>query len=621
MSMAEDSRRGRAVVTFVNRTCGAVLVCFALGASAGAAAAAAPGRWLARYEVGFRPSETGVPAAHIAVTLQWIGKTSARPASVEVDMADDGFPGGYGAHVRGFEPVVRAADATSATSPAELLSAAAGRYRVPVQSDGLAAYRYSVVLEHAAEGWGPGPDEAPYRFEGGAFWTGRSLFITPPGDARVEVMFAAPQGERVSLSFAPMRGRPGWYEVRDTQRLRDSFLMVGRHRESVLTVNDAVVVLALGGGLADSMPQVEESLRMFLRASEGVFGGAPPARILVAGNLAASGGSLYGGGFADDLSFLAGEPLGADNAARWRPFLCHEVLHLWNGNAIRFEAAQQYWFSEGTTEYYAHTLQARTQLSDEASFLEIVRRKAAAYLGAAGSTSLLAAGDDKFLSQALVYDGGALAALLLDLQIRAATDSRRSLDDVMARLYRTARRRPGRDTTLADIGSALAAAAGRPMDDFLSRHVSGAEPLPLAETLALAGLDLRTEIADRPELMAVLGGLLRCPSVTSTPEGLRVLRSESDAIRPGDLIVGLAGNPVRSFDDVRRAAIHLEPAGRSSVAVLRGGERLDIDVMLGGQPGDPIPRTQHVDVVLERNPGATSAVRAILQSLLAGRDR
>ena len=593
--------------------------------------------WLAHYEVAFGRSAQGVPTARIEAELLWSGNTGDRPSALEVDMADDGFPSGYGSFVRDFEAVApKAATASGKASAAaedsraggqsfaaELVSIPDGRYRLPVGDDGSTGLRYTVVMEHDPSGWGPGPDEAPYRFDGGAFWTGRALFVTAPG-SRAEVRFRAAKGERVSVSFEPIPDRGGTYLVRDASRLRDSFLIVGRHSEARLSVGEAVVTLALGKELADFMPSLERSVLQFMKASSAIFGGAPPGRILVVGNLGAPPGSLHGGTFATDVSFLVDQPLSADNAGRWRPFLVHEIFHLWNGSAIRFDAGQQYWFSEGVTEYYGHLLPVRIGEETADRFLETVRSKAAAYLGAAGSMSLLAAGDEKFLHYALVYQGGSLAALVLDVKIRHASSNRASLDDVLKRLYEIALggsdgmapRRGDRNITLEEITRTVSEVAGRPMDDFFEKHIVGSEVLPLPESFALAGLTLRARIAELPDLDAIVSGFLPVPSITSTPAGLKVQRSGTKKILPGDIIISVAGEPVKTFDDLRWALRDARPAGPCDVTVLRDGREVDLAIVLGGNGNADVPRSRFASVKVELATDPDPLALAIRESLL-----
>ena len=555
--------------------------------------------WSARYRVAFtHPKE-----AEIEATLTWVRRGKAPPDSVEVGMADDGFPGGYGSFLRDFAP------------EGQILSTPEGLRRLTVADDGTVGFRYRVVLAHDAKGWGPGPDEAPYAFDGGAFWTGRALFVTARAQAS-EVSFQAPAGQGISLSYEPAPGRAGVYRVASEERLRDAFLVVGSYRASELKAGQALVTLALGGTMRDAMPEVEGAVRRFLGASEGIFGGAPQTRILVVGNVGASPGSLHGGVFGSDVSFLADEPLGPANAERWRPFLCHEIFHLWNGTAISFPAGQQYWFTEGVTEYEAHLLPLRLGEAEREGFLSTFAGKAARYLEAAGSKGLLAAGDEKFLNNALVYDGGSLAALVLDVEIRTASGNRRSLDDLLRALYERARGRKGKGLTLDDVVRTASKVAGKPMDDFFDRHVKGSETLRLPEAFRKAGLAIEIDAAELPETMTILADLLACPSVSVVGEGLKVLRTSSESIRTGDVIVGVDGAPVRDFDDLRVAFKDRARGADVPVAVLRDGQRTSVDVKLAGDAAAPVEKSRHVRVTITPLPHPVPAALAIRTSLL-----
>lgn len=567
------------------------------------ATAAPPPDWQARYDVTFGENEQGTPRAAIAATLTWAHKGQAHPESVVVGMAEDEFPGGYGSYVRELTPA------------AEVISAPDGRLRLPVPADGVVRFRYRVVLEHDPKNWGPGPDEAPYRFDGGAFWTGRALFITAD-HSRAELTFSSPAASIVSVSFDPVPGRAGTYRASDESRLRESFLLVGRQRTTELKVGDAAVTLALGGQMAGSMPVVEQAVRAFLLASEAIFHGAPPARVLVAGNLGTRRGSLDGGVFGSDISFLADEPLTPSNEARWRPFLCHEIFHLWNGRVIDFPAGQQYWLTEGATEYEAHLLPVRLGASTTEAFLATMAGKAARYLEAAGSVGLLAAGDEKFLNNALVYDGGTLAAMVLDVTIRSRTSNRKSLDDLLRTLYDRARARKGKGLTADDVESAATKLAGDPIHDFFRRYIRGNEPLPLADALKLAGLELHVEVAELPETMAVVGDLLRCPSVTVVDEGLKILVSKSETIHTGDIIVGAEGGPIRTFDDLRRLFKDRPRGSHIAVKVIRDGARTELDVLLAGKADDPIEHSRHTTVTIDVAATASPEAAAVRQSLL-----
>jgi S1-C subfamily serine protease len=125
-----------------------------------------------------------------------------------------------------------------------------------------------------------------------------------------------------------------------------------------------------------------------------------------------------------------------------------------------------------------------------------------------------------------------------------------------------------------------------------------------------------TGVADLPERNAVMWTLLRLPSVSTEAGGLRVHESGSAEIRAGDLIVEVAGLPVRDFDDLRRAARDLQPASRCAVAVMRDGQRLYLDAALGGNADEPLPTSRQVTLTLDPDPHAGPRALAIRNALL-----
>src|SRR5262245_45677565 len=103
--------------------------------------------WEARYAVRFARSDSGTPTAAIEAVFRWTGKPETRPAWIDLEMAEDGFPGGYGSFVRGAAAFVPdGSPAPAGPYRAEALPAPTGRYHLSTLADGSAGIRYSVVL-------------------------------------------------------------------------------------------------------------------------------------------------------------------------------------------------------------------------------------------------------------------------------------------------------------------------------------------------------------------------------------------------------------------------------------------------------------------------------------------
>jgi predicted metalloprotease with PDZ domain len=95
------------------------------------------------------------------------------------------------------------------------------------------------------------------------------------------------------------------------------------------------------------------------------------------------------------------------------------------------------------------------------------------------------------------YNKGELIGWLLDLDLRARTGGRRTLDDVMRLMWRRFWQGPrasyylqGRGYTDADFLKALNEIGGTDYGDFYRRYIDGVEELPYEAILAKVGLRL-----------------------------------------------------------------------------------------------------------------------------------
>lgn len=202
----------------------------------------------------------------------------------------------------------------------------------------------------------------------------------------------------------------------------------------------------------------------------------------------------------------------------------HEYFHTWNVKRIRPAALgpfdytrEQYepslWVAEGWTQYYGDMtmFRAANEPKDELyGTLAGMIRYVSEIPGARQTSARMASFDAPFWDGprppyptnrdahwvTYYYKGEALA-LLLDLELRARTGNRRSLDDVLRLLRDRTWNAPsasyylqGRGYTEADVERAVSDVAGSDFHPWFERYVGGTEPLPWRETLALAGLTL-----------------------------------------------------------------------------------------------------------------------------------
>ena len=201
----------------------------------------------------------------------------------------------------------------------------------------------------------------------------------------------------------------------------------------------------------------------------------------------------------------------------------HEFFHLWNVKRIRPATLdpvdytkEQYtralWFAEGVTSTYAAYTLVRSQLWDKDQFYfdlsqqisDLEARPANRWQSAEESS--LDAWFEKYplynrpQESVSYYAKGQVLGVLLDILIRDRTNNERSLDDVLRAMNNefAKQNKPYRDSL--DVRLMAERVAGDSFENFFSKYISHAEPLPYWQVLPLAGLDLRTAQRKRPVL-------------------------------------------------------------------------------------------------------------------------
>ncbi|MDE0683796.1 MAG: hypothetical protein OXI63_12840, partial [Candidatus Poribacteria bacterium] len=286
-----------------------------------------------------------------------------------------------------------------------------------------------------------------------------------------------------------------------------------------------------------------------------------------------------------------------------------------NGQAINFRG-QEYWFSEGFTEYYSRVISARLGFISEDSFLENLERACELYLSKQGALSMRDAGKNKFANGDLIYQGGSLVAATLDVQIRKLTQNQKSLDDVMKQIYREFGL-TDIPCTMDDIIRIVSQITGEDFKPFFYNYVSGTKQLPLAEYLSDAGIDAQIEFDEvLPDLNYVLQQMLHIKSLTQTGGGLIIHRSQSGGYQNEDNLIGINGIPVKTFKDIRKVAKDWNIDDRVELTLERKGEKITLPIKLGGTLDKPPMVFSGVNVIISKKENSTNAQRAILAALL-----
>ncbi len=286
-----------------------------------------------------------------------------------------------------------------------------------------------------------------------------------------------------------------------------------------------------------------------------------------------SGPGLGGGTEYYNSTVVHTDPRAFWDEERWQGFLglmAHEFFHTWNVKRFRPADIDRYdyqnvnytellWVAEGLTSYYDQLIPVRAGLVS----VDDYRQQLADSIGSVidnpgyGQDTLAHASfeawtkgyhrgadraPDKPNRTISFYSQGGVLGLVLDLEIRRASNGQRSLDTVMSALYDDFPLGEG-GFTYADFRDRLAAAGGNGLAEKLDTWVYGTEPMPVAEALASVGwLLAREDVSDAP-VQVSLGA-----TVSGNPPTVRYARLDSAAwqagVNAGDELLAIDGRRI-----------------------------------------------------------------------------
>jgi len=165
----------------------------------------------------------------------------------------------------------------------------------------------------------------------------------------------------------------------------------------------------------------------------------------------------------------------------WKTVLMHELFHLWNGETIRYKNGEEHWFNEGFSEFYTFQTAVRMGIVSPEEMLSTSALSLGYYTGSKGlgNISMRTAGVDdktKFENFFLVYHGGWITAMVLDVDIRYKTNNEKSLDDVMKWLYENFLRTEKLYVT-NDIISGIKITTGIDYTEFFNTYIYNSETI------------------------------------------------------------------------------------------------------------------------------------------------
>ncbi len=280
----------------------------------------------------------------------------------------------------------------------------------------------------------------------------------------------------------------------------------------------------------------------------------------------------------------------------------HEYVHVWNlmdvrprervGLKYKFaDPTAVLWWSEGATIFFSDLLTRRAGLGESRTRTQRLESLIARYLSAPGystlSAELVSRGDSHPELLGSEWAGthlqGEVLVTMLDLKIRDATDSQRSVDDVMRVL--SAKFDSDHGITNSDIEKALTDVCRCEMNTFFREYIHSAKQVDFDRYLNLIGM--RAEIKQTPAVDAQGNPSVDLRIGPVEPAGdlkLRITNSNSAwaraGLRTGDRLVSANGKVIADWPAFRNRLRTLKIGGTARLTIARDGVEKIVEVPL-----------------------------------------
>ncbi|HEY4221249.1 MAG TPA: PDZ domain-containing protein [Myxococcota bacterium] len=467
-----------------------------------------------------------------------------------------------------------------------------------------------------------------------AFFNGSSVFLAVAGQEHepCDVVIEPPndplcKGWRVATTLPPGDVRaPGFgsYQASSYDELIDHPVEMGTFESIDWSAGGVPHQMALTGRVRFDRERLQKDLAAVCGEHIAMMGAAPMPRYLF---LTTALGDGYGGLEHRDSSSLickrddlpkANQKEPSDGYRGFLGLCSHEYFHLWNVKRIKPAAFSPYrldsegytrllWAFEGITSYYDDLALVRAGVITVDSWLELIGRTITRVLRGAGRKKQSVSDSsfdawikfyrpDENTPNAVVsyYTKGSLVALALDLTIRAATDDKRSLDDVMRALWQR-HGAVGRGVPEDGVEKIAAEIAGVDLGPFFDEHVRGTRDPLLAPLLAPYGIELslrpsdgdsdqggkagkkpRDEVMQRGTLGVTIGGGDDGAHLAHVHDGGA---AQEAGLSAGDVVIAVDGLKA-TRGNLHKLVGERAPGAKMRLHAFRRDELLEIDVVL-----------------------------------------
>ena len=434
-----------------------------------------------------------------------------------------------------------------------------------------------------------------------AFFTPAALLLYPKDQLNAaSTVKVAPYGNwKIATGLPKVEGAENTFRAENYDVLYDSPFEVSNFKETSFNVRGVPHRIVITGDGNYNLPKMAVDIAKIVEEGAKIFGDIPYKDYTFIVN-------LRGGGGLEHLNSTALQWNRFGFTTRYTGFLslvAHEHFHAWNVKRIRPDALGPFdyerenytkllWVAEGATAYYQDLLLQRAGLMSDREFIagKVAQMQDLQSRPGRFQTSLEEASWDAWIkyyrqdensvnNQISYYDKGEVVNMLLDLEIRRASNGAKSLDDVFRYLYAEFFKK-NKNFTPEDYQKIAEKMAGKSLGDFFSKYVRGREEIDYNAILSGFGLRLTTGSAREA---AYLGANL---SQTGDRLTITSLPAETPAYEQGlntnDQIIAVDGNRA-SQQFLQTYLGDKKPGDKVKFTVFRFDQLMDFEITLGGR--------------------------------------
>lgn len=369
---------------------------------------------------------------------------------------------------------------------------------------------YDINLIHDRIDWVEGGHTASsYVLEDVVYSIGAAIFIANPVNEMVKgvgekaiVYFKLPDDYKVAVPWMLLENQPGVFKVNSTFELVRSGLTYGNIEKSVFKVSNTHVEIATAQDFKNIIPLYKDIYEQIIPSLTSYFDGTKDDKYVVISNIAPRTDEFdpyfSGEGLFKSMSLISPIYPPEEYLPIFWYLLTHEYTHNWMGINIQpKDQYSEYWFMEGFTDYISWGMIHQLNIIPDELMIsgfdvdgqplgwgENIKK----YVNVAGKIDMRSAGKEKQENYGLLYSGGSVFAMVLDIEMNSVSDGRVGIMSLMRNLNQEFGMGSTKTLSFSDIKNSVNLLTDKNLDYLFDEYVAGNKIIPINTYLNKAGI-------------------------------------------------------------------------------------------------------------------------------------